>query len=153
MTRIIPWTLPPVNGGSQGGYTPQPTPTPAQEYYNIDNLTIVRGVPAYGVRGSYPKVNLSGIETIDVSGVASIVFICEGADGSTQADADAKTKNSYVGKSYSTAAAIADPNGSRTIFDSSANLYWAIGKVQMVLYNGNGEVLKIYTLTDNLDGA
>lgn len=90
MVRIIPWDLPPIEGGSIGGYTPAPTPEPpAVKYLDFDNVDIsVGGTPdKVTCRFNYIVMTpntateltltsyvgtLSGISSINLVGVSSI---------------------------------------------------------------------------------
>lgn len=100
MVRIIPWNLPPVNGGSIGGYTPkvepapEPTPVPYNYPYILDDIVIVdptlaikhgslrsqqgeSSVNAYyywyqGV-GNTVTIGISGVEIVDTQNVSSVI--------------------------------------------------------------------------------
>lgn len=147
MARIIPWTLPPVNGGSQGGYTPQPTPTPVLKSYDFTNASFARSQPtAYGVAmafKTYPSVKASGIITQDITGVAQLAVILKYKWGNPQSAADAKEEIQTYTRNYTAPAIIADPNielQSDGQVNQGMYVYWI--SIQILVYNGNGEVMQ-----------
>ena len=100
MVRIIPWNLPPVNGGSIGGYTPkveptpEPTPIPYNFPYILDNIVIedptivnesgswrntsgkIGSTTFYAwwqTVGNRISVGSSGVEIVDTQNVSSVV--------------------------------------------------------------------------------
>lgn len=102
MVRIIPWNLPPVNGGSIGGYTPkveptpEPTPVPYNYPYILDNMVVVDPTievnhgssrkgdkPAgssntdyyrwYQTEGNKITIGVSGVEIVDTQNVSSVI--------------------------------------------------------------------------------
>lgn len=80
MARIIPWKLPDVQGGSVGGYTPAPTPTPLTNYpYDLDNLVATLDFDLAKVKqskyvvGLQARLNLSGTVILDASEVSSVI--------------------------------------------------------------------------------
>ena len=97
MVRIIPWNLPPVNGGSIGGYTPkveptpEPTPIPYNFPYILDDIVIVDPtiVTDHGswksqklsstlwlwtqTDGNSISMGLSGVEIVDAQNVSSVI--------------------------------------------------------------------------------
>lgn len=93
MARIIPWKLPDVEGGSVGGYTPAPTPTPLINYpYDLDNLSvdvqlfeIVRNNSDIG-QGGYAvytkgKIEVSNAVILDATGVSSVIATVDISSG------------------------------------------------------------------------
>lgn len=96
MTRIIPWTLPPVKGGSIGGYTPAPTPEPPEPdpdpvYVTADNLAVQSRPAAPGKIAAYfsngasisagssrtsglngAGLTITGIELVNAVGISTI---------------------------------------------------------------------------------
>lgn len=107
MGRIIPWDLPKINGGSVGGYTPEPIPTPEPTPepevvgpYGFDDVvftlstskltygtspTVVIGteysIPA-GTNTAYaqkikPSVGISGVKIYDATNVNQVIAHCK----------------------------------------------------------------------------
>lgn len=87
--RIIPWALPPIAGGSQGGYTPRPGPQPIEtDPYNFDDMQISLDCPEpmywYPESGNKSSpipanfrlttVSISGIKVNDTSNVGSVIM-------------------------------------------------------------------------------
>lgn len=80
MSRIIPFELPPIKGGSQGGYTPGPTPTPTVTPYNLSLMQLSTTFGAFRPRESYgeedvgAKLTITGVTVNDDSQVSSVVI-------------------------------------------------------------------------------
>ena len=93
MVRIIPWSLPPVKGGSIGGYTPKvdptpptPDPEPPVQYYDFSSAGFTgncfiscnsTNIPANTPtditgKGIYGGASITGISAIDLVGVAAL---------------------------------------------------------------------------------
>ena len=95
MVRIIPWSLPPVKGGSIGGYTPKvdpepptPEPEPPAQYFDFSSVSITgndyHGGSVHSTGSSIPAgttatqtgdsgyLKLSGIQVVDLIGVSSL---------------------------------------------------------------------------------
>lgn len=86
MTRIIPWTLPPVKGGSIGGYTPQPTPEPvSNDPYDLSDVVLSMSYNAesavFNVNTNYwatsGHLNISGVKILNTVEVASVIALVE----------------------------------------------------------------------------
>lgn len=101
MARIIPWSLPSIQGGAVGGYTPkvEPAPEPVIPYnypYILDNIQIVAPTlslkmgkqrmdttlkynshpyerPQYQVVGNNVNIGVSGVEIVDTQNVSSVI--------------------------------------------------------------------------------
>lgn len=81
MSKIIPWNLPEVAGGSVGGYTPDPTPTPSVYPYDLDDIVystsfdLAGRTYANGNHHVYVKglLTISGVKILDSSSVSSII--------------------------------------------------------------------------------
>jgi len=106
MSRIIPWKLPDVQGGSVGGYTPAPTPEPLTNYpYDLDNIVLSVEIKDNSGKNSNPNnpnvlagvyglLSISGVVILDTTEVSSVIATVKLTSGSitfTGASGSAKT--------------------------------------------------------------
>lgn len=164
MKRIIPWALPSVNGGSEGGYTPQPTPEPEPEEsrYNIENINLEKkeGHVANQVRMNIKNdgtlsINtsdfgtrhaLSGIEIVNLVGIASIQLKLTASatiDGvlretnNATFTLDVFEPNSISGEDFISGTYTGTP------FANLSNYWFTISKYTLVCYDGSGTIVDL----------
>jgi hypothetical protein len=154
MVRIIPWNLPPVAGGSEGGYTPQPTPEPPEPevYIDIENIYIrysAENNMSCKVDGSDKKkltafngsniirnvvaVNLVGVSSISV--VASVKYGATNT-GTVTVSVDPQNLQSMT----FTSGTMTQNLTGVTVADLTITQY------DLYVYNGNGEIMQTATV-------
>ncbi len=146
MVRIIPWSLPSIAGGSQGGYTPAPEPV-SNDPYDFTNATYTR-TPAYNSKSYTLKVKFSGIVVNSLVGVSSVsVVVKEAYSSSAQSDADT-TGNTDDESRTLTEVQMMDPNVSIDVSHvTNSNRYWSIRSVAIIVYDGDGNILQTHSFT------
>lgn len=173
MARIIPWNLPPVKGGSIGGYTPQPTPTPSSsDPYDLDSMVVAAD---FGISvtndGTYhssvlPAVNISGVVINDTSAVSSVIATVKVTAGNIVAvrndsttltitvsedqdyDVDISSIMSPVGgSSYGETALSTWDSASRYFVSIDASTTSTITLETITVYNSNGVPLQQWEAT------
>ena len=167
MVRIVPWGLPPVSGGSEGGYTPQPTPEPpAEDYYDFDNIDIKRTASQdHGVQlksastaftantptsVTFTKLEmgtLTGVEAINLIGVSSVIIVCTLAP---YGDYTAVTDGVLTLSMDPITKALTFVSGSAELTRSSGGSFayhnLNISQYDCYVYNGNGEIIQTETI-------
>lgn len=165
MSRIIPWNLPSVTGGSIGGYTPAPTPEPPEDkkffdftsvdvdYYGTSN-TIVVYFPNTSINTTSKNLTvssiigtLSGVTEINLVGVSSVSILVT-----------ASLSDPYVGGVQDLILSM-DPITKAMTFVSGTidikrtsgsaslnNQTLKITEYKCVVYNGNGEIIQEDTI-------
>lgn len=172
MTRIIPWTLPPVKGGSIGGYTPasgDSDPVTPVQYFDFSNAVfkILSGGSEYvqgpmvsftpsgtdtqvvSINGFYGSSTpfISGIAVVDLVGVSSVSVKYEGQT-TTDPYYDFSTDNLMMSIDPLTLAVTfvsGDLNITKKLSGGQTGTSAPLKdtiKATFYVYNGNGEIIQ-----------